>query len=88
MRDRPRMVCAHLGYAAYARALPPSNYFNQPLHCGFFARKISFPRYGGVSKALARVAGPCTGRPTLFILPPVIGLAGDRLTTCLQGQSS
>lgn len=58
---------------------------NAPLHCGFFAREISSPRYDGVSKALARVAGPGTGRPTLFILSPMIGLVGDRFNICLPG---
>ena len=57
---------------------------NTPLHCGFFARKNSHHRYDGVSKALARAASPLTGRPTLLILSPVIGLIGDRLTHCFQ----
>ena len=44
-----------------------------------FLRAIFTPSYyGGVDKAASRLAGPKSGRPTLFTLPPMIGLIVGR----------
>ena len=53
----------------------------------FFCANLYPPSYGGVIKALERVAGPKSGRPTLFTLPPLIGLFVGRLKTCYLGQN-
>ena len=53
----------------------------------FFCTLLYPSYYGGVSKALEKVAAPMCGRPTLFILPPLIGLFVGRLKTCYIGHS-
>lgn len=54
----------------------------------FFCTLLYPSYYGGVSKALEKVAAPMCGRPTLFILPPLIGLFVGRLKTCYIGHST
>ncbi|WP_262965387.1 hypothetical protein [Methylobacter psychrophilus] len=55
----------------FSTGLVSCNVAAQPQTCGFFVRKISSSSYyGGLDRALARVAGCYTGRPTLFSLPP------------------
>ncbi len=53
-----------------------------------FLRAFFTPSYyGWVDKALARVAGPMSGTPTLFILPPMIGVFVGRFSICNIGHS-
>jgi len=56
--------------------------------CGFFMRNASPYLYDRVSGAVARLAGPKSGRPTLLILSPWIGLFGGRFKTCYLGSRS
>lgn len=51
----------------------------------FFCAKKHPSCYDGMSKAAARLAGPSTSTPTLFIPSPMIGVFGDRFTTYIEG---
>lgn len=57
------------------------------LIAAFLYASLCLIRNGRVIKALARVAGPMSCRPTFFTLPPLIGLFVGRLYSCYIGQS-
>jgi hypothetical protein len=91
MIDNPKKTAytnpvAHIGDTGLASR--HTRRVKTPLHCGFFVRENSHHHHGGVRKAVARLAGPCTGMPTLFTLPPMFGIFGDRITLCLQGKTT